>query len=59
VKLIRYGLATLLCFAAFWGAAHVGVLPIVQGLRPPDVQAGSATESRRTRNLSHLFPVIR
>ena len=27
MKLVRAGAATILCLAALWGAAHIGLLP--------------------------------
>lgn len=59
MKTMRYALTALLCYAAFWGAAHIGLVPgMYDGttdMLTPQATSGAAT----THRLSRIFPVIR
>ena len=58
MKAIRFSLALILCFGAFWGAAHFGILVSPNGIAMPDMRS-SAAPARSTHNLARYFPIIR
>jgi hypothetical protein len=58
MKGIRTGLAALLCFGAFWGAAHLGVLVGKGRDGASSVTAGSVAAPHGL-DLRRYLPVIR
>ncbi|MCC4252366.1 MAG: hypothetical protein VX205_15090 [Pseudomonadota bacterium] len=58
MKLVRAGAATILCLAALWGAAHIGLLPSALGLRPERLSAGPAALMPPAR-IHWRMPILR
>ena len=46
MKLVRASAAILICLAALWGAAHVGVLPVALGWRAEALSPGPVVHAR-------------
>lgn len=58
MRLVRASAAILMCLAALWGAAHVGVLPSALGWRAEAVSAGPVAHARPPR-FHWRLPVLR
>lgn len=59
MKAMRYALSALLCYAAFWGAAHIGLLPILRTDSLPDAAARATPGADAPRQMWHYLPIIR
>ncbi|MFB0873830.1 MULTISPECIES: hypothetical protein [unclassified Sphingobium] len=59
MKTMRYALAALICYAAFWGAAHIGLLPGLAAGAPDTLGTQATTGAATAQKLSRIFPVIR
>lgn len=59
MKTMRYALAALICYAAFWGAAHIGLLPGLSADAPDALGTQATSGAATTQRLSRIFPVIR
>jgi hypothetical protein len=58
-KAMRYALTALLCYAAFWSAAHVGMLPVLRADAMPEAAAQAASGVETPRRMWHYLPIIR
>jgi hypothetical protein len=58
MKGIRTGLAALLCFGAFWGAAHLGV-PVGKDRSGASALRTKSVSTPRGLDLRRYLPVIR
>ncbi|HUD95668.1 hypothetical protein [Sphingobium sp.] len=59
MKAMRYALTALLCYAAFWGAAHVGMLPVLRADTLPEVSAQAMPGAETSRQIWRYLPIIR
>ena len=58
MKLVRASAAILICLAALWGAAHVGVLPVALGWRGEALSPGPVVHARPP-GLHWRLPILR
>lgn len=58
MRIMRYGLAGLLCLAALWGGAHVGVLPGIAELGGRDTAVRAADHRGAAAGWRYL-PILR
>lgn len=58
MKSVRLGLALLLCFGAFWGAAHLGIL-LSSDDAPASATRPDMVAQPRGIDLRRYLPVIR
>lgn len=59
MKTMRYALTALICYAAFWGAAHIGLLPGLSAQAPDTLGTQATSRAATAQKLSRIFPVIR
>ncbi|OAN51884.1 hypothetical protein [Sphingobium sp. TCM1] len=59
MKVMRYALTALLCYAAFWGAAHVGMLPLLRTDPKVDASPQAMPGAEAARQVRRYLPVIR
>ncbi|NWK95101.1 hypothetical protein DM806_05350 [Sphingobium lactosutens] len=59
MKAMRYALTALLCYAAFWGAAHVGMLPVLRADAMPAASAQAMPGVDASRQMWRYLPIIR
>lgn len=59
MKAVRYALSALLCYAAFWGAAQIGLLPILRTGKLPEAVGQAKPDTAAPRQMLHYLPIIR
>ncbi|MCI4591656.1 hypothetical protein MOK15_16355 [Sphingobium sp. BYY-5] len=59
MKAMRYMLTALLCYAAFWGAAHVGMLPGLRTDAAADMSAKAIPGAETSHRMWRYLPIIR
>ncbi|MEK7343984.1 MAG: hypothetical protein AABZ73_09190 [Pseudomonadota bacterium] len=59
MKTMRYALTALVCYAAFWGAAHIGLLPGLSADASDTLGTQATSGAETAQKLRRIFPVIR